>query len=280
MTHKPQVGIMQGRLSNQIGDSIQSFPGVYWKEEFDQASNLGFNTIEWIFDSHKNPLFHSDAISEIISIKKKYGVEINSVCADYFMEHKLFNESENEISKNLKTFENLVTNCAKLGISIIEIPLVDSSSLKTNNGKIQFKNNLEKIFPLIEHLDIDIVLETDLPPNDFRDFLLEINHPQVFANFDSGNSASLGYLPNEELKILKKWIKNIHIKDRKYSGLTVPLGTGDTDFELVFATLREINYCDDLIIQGARIPEKTYSPKDTCLTYLRFVDEYLNKYYK
>ena len=68
MTHKPQVGIMQGRLSNQIGDSIQSFPGVYWKEEFDQASNLGFNTIEWIFDSHKNPLFHSDAISEIISI--------------------------------------------------------------------------------------------------------------------------------------------------------------------------------------------------------------------
>ena len=99
MTHKPQVGIMQGRLSNQIGDSIQSFPGVYWKEEFDQASNLGFNTIEWIFDSHKNPLFHSDAISEIISIKKKYGVEINSVCADYFMEHKLFNESENEISK-------------------------------------------------------------------------------------------------------------------------------------------------------------------------------------
>ena len=74
MTHKPQVGIMQGRLSNQIGDSIQSFPGVYWKEEFDQASNLGFNTIEWIFDSHKNPLFHSDAISEIISIKKKCGV--------------------------------------------------------------------------------------------------------------------------------------------------------------------------------------------------------------
>jgi sugar phosphate isomerase/epimerase len=90
----------------------------------------------------------------------------------------------------------------------------------------------------------------------------------------------LGYLPNEELKILKKWIKNIHIKDRKYSGLTVPLGTGDTDFELVFSTLREIDYYNDLIIQGARIPGKTYLPKDTCLTYLRFVDEYLNKYYK
>ena len=76
------------------------------------------------------------------------------------MEHKLFNESENEISKNLKTFENLVTNCAKLGISIIEIPLVDSSSLKTNNGKIQFTSivnskvegdmeiNNETIFPI------------------------------------------------------------------------------------------------------------------------------------
>ena len=70
------------------------------------------------------------------------------------MEHKLFNESENEISKNLKTFENLVTNCAKLGISIIEIPLVDSSSLKTNNGKIQFKNNLEKM-DFFKHVNIN-----------------------------------------------------------------------------------------------------------------------------
>ena len=41
----------------------------------------------------------------------------------------------------------------------------------------------------------------------------------------------------------------------------------------------KIDYFGDLIIQGSRIPETTSSSHETCLTYLRFVDGYLNKYY-
>ena len=36
---KPKIGIMQGRLSNQIGESIQYFPELTWKEEFKKVSN-------------------------------------------------------------------------------------------------------------------------------------------------------------------------------------------------------------------------------------------------
>ena len=56
--------------------------------------------------------------------------------------------------------------------------------------------------------------------------------------------------------------------------------TGDVDFDSVFTTLKEIDYHGDLIIQGSRIPEKTNSSGETSLTYLRFVDGYLNKYYR
>ena len=276
----PKIGIMQGRLSDQIGNSIQYFPESSWKEEFKKAAELGFNTIEWIFDSTNNPLCNSNGRSEISKIQKKYGIKINSICADYFMEEKLFNDSKTNMTKNIEILNDLIESSAKLEIPLIEIPLVDSSSLKTTEEKNQLKNNIEKVLPNAEQNNIDLALETDLNPNDFNDYLTQINHPRIFANFDSGNSTSLGYNSKQELRILQKWIRNVHIKDRKYSGITVPFGTGDTDFDLVFSTLQEIDYHNDLIIQGSRIPEKTNSSYETCLTYLRFVDRYVNKYYR
>ena len=270
---------MQGRLSPQINGIIQSFPINSWKYEFEQASQLGFETMEWVFDLNDNPIMHNQNIDEILFLSEKYDVQINSVCADYFMEKRLFSESENVISQNIKMLEKLITQSEKLGISLIEIPLVDISSLKTEQNKLDFKKNIEKILPLLDTTDISILLETDLSPLDFKNYLLQFDTSKIFANYDSGNSASLGYVPDEELTILKKWIKNVHVKDRKLGGETVPFGTGNTNFDSFFSSLHEINYSDDLILQGSRCLENTLSPSETCQKYLDFVNEYLNKYY-
>ena len=136
---KPKIGIMQGRLSNQIGESIQYFPELTWKEEFKKAYELGFNSIEWIFDKNKNPLSSQEGISEILNVQKESGIKINSICADYFMEKKLFNESETNLLQNIKILKNLIEISTQLEISMIEIPLVDSSSLKTVEEKQQLK---------------------------------------------------------------------------------------------------------------------------------------------
>lgn len=271
---------MQGRLSKPNDDKIQSFPVNSWKQEFEKASKCGFEVIEWVFDHSNNPLLISENISEIISLSKKHNIKINSVCADYFMGKKLFRESQNTISENIETLKKLISQSEKLDLSIIEIPLVDSSSLKTNEDKFEFKANLEKIIPLLEETGITIVLETDLPPLIFRDLLLEFDHPNILANYDSGNSTSLGYNSKEELSIMKKWVKNVHVKDRKIRGETVSLGTGDTDFDLFFSSLAEIKYLDDLIIQGARNLGGKYSSEQTCCTYQKFVCEYVNKHYQ
>jgi hexulose-6-phosphate isomerase len=195
------------------------------------------------------------------------------------MQRKLFNESTFNLEKNIKVLKELIIQSHKLGFSIIEIPLVDSSSLKTPSDKIEFKNNLDKIIPVAEKNDVIIVLETDLAPVDFKNLLLEFNHPNVMANYDSGNSASLGYNPKEELITLKKWIKNVHVKDRKFHGETVSLGSGDANFDLFFLTLSKIHYSGDLIIQGARLPDTKFSAKATCKIYQKFVKEYVDKYY-
>jgi hexulose-6-phosphate isomerase len=277
---KPRIGIMQGRLSKMYENKIQAFPKLTWKEEFSIASNNGFEIIEWIFDEiQPNPLLNNEGIIEIKKLMEKNNISINAICADYFMTKKLFNESEFEIRKNIEILKKIITQANKLEISMIEIPLVDSSSLKNDKNKHEIINNIEKIISIVEENNMTIVLETDLNPQNFEEFLKKIGHEHVMANYDSGNSASLGYNVKEELTILKKWIKNVHVKDRNIHGGTVQLGTGDTKFEEFFSTLSKINYSGDLIIQGARDLETKIEPKQTCQLYQKFVKQYVDKYY-
>jgi len=272
---------MQGRLSKSINNKIQSFPIYSWTEEFKKASDCGFEIMEWVFDEYeKNPIIYSEEISKIESLCNNNNITINSICADYFMKKKLFSESQENLEKNIMIMNNLILQSQKLGISYIELPFVDSSSLKTEQNKNELKKSLEKILPLTEKHGVSLVLETDLPPIEFKSLLLDLNHPNILANYDSGNSTSLGYNMKEELIILKKWIANVHVKDREYQGGTVPLGTGDTDFDLFFSSLPKIHYSGDLIIQGARISDDAISLETTCTNYREFVKRYVDKYYK
>jgi hexulose-6-phosphate isomerase len=74
----------------------------------------------------------------------------------------------------------------------------------------------------------------------------------VKVNYDSGNSASLGYRPDEEFAAYGSRIGSVHIKDRQRGGGTVPLGSGDADLPAVFAGLKALGYRGDLILQVAR----------------------------
>ena len=106
---KNKIGIMSGRLSPPIENNIQQFPSKSWKNEFEKANEIGFDLIEWIFDlSKNNPIMNSEKLIEIKTLSKKYNVCINSICADYFMEKKIFSVSKNELEKNLDVLKNLI----------------------------------------------------------------------------------------------------------------------------------------------------------------------------
>ena len=207
-------------------------------------------------------------------------IKIDSVCADYFMEKRLFNVSTFELSSNLDKLKQLIRNCNKLEIKILEIPLVDSSSIQNDAFRREFISNLNSIIPYAEDNQVYLTLETDLPPELFCNLLEEFNHPNVMANYDIGNSVSLGYDPSVELTTISRWIKNIHVKDRLYNSGTVPLGSGNVDFELFFTLLSKINFSNSLIIQGARedLVKHQISPEETCSKYLKFVKQYMSKY--
>ena len=272
-----EIGIMQGRLSKQKSMKIQEFPTDTWENEFEKAKNIGFDTIEWIFDSKDNPVLDNKKLDYILKKSTEHNISINSIIADFFMDNLLsINDSKSD--ENLEILKKLIVNANKLNIKIIEIPFVDSSSLKSKEEINILEKRIKEIIPILEKNHTVIGLETDLNPREFAKLLERINHPNIKANYDSGNSASLGYDVYEEFELLGKWINNIHIKDRLQKGSTVPLGKGDVDFDVLFKLIKKHGYNGDLIIQGAR--DKDEIPENTCRKYITFVKHYVDKYLK
>ena len=273
-----KIGVMQGRLSKSIDNQIQAFPTTEWKEEFSKAEKIGFDLIEWIFDSLDNPIITDEGVLELKKCIDGNKIKIHSVCADYFMKNLLFNLPKNELKKNFKVLIQLIHQCSKLGIEIIELPFVDSSSLLLKNSVNGIFNNLQPIIQLLEKNKIILTLETDLPPDQFYELLGKFNSSHIKANYDIGNSISNGFDPESEISILKDYIFNVHVKDRIFHGNTVTLGDGDVDFDLFFSSLAKINYKKDLIIQGARedLDGEQIEPEKTCAKYLIFVKKYLS----
>jgi hexulose-6-phosphate isomerase len=265
---------MQGRLSPSVGGKIQAFPSETWKEEFEYAKECGFDLIDWVIealDLDKNPLLTDRGLAEIERLGNKTGVRVGAVCADYFMEYPLLRCSEEQRKERLEKVLLFARRLSIAGIPYMELPFVDNSAIQTYDELKQLTKMFSPILDKIKSLDVTISFETSLPPEKLRGFLVELNHPSARANYDMGNSASLGYNPEEELLAYGQDIVTIHVKDRVLGGGTVPLGTGDTDFDTCFEMLTKIGYQGPYILQAARGSEEiswNKKNRDFLLNYL------------
>jgi L-ribulose-5-phosphate 3-epimerase len=249
------IGIMQGRLSPPEGDAIQAFPRESWEQEFERAAAAGLAAIEWIYDTwgeEVNPIGSDPGLERIQELSREAGVEVRSVCADWFMDRRLVQAEEEEREQRIDRVEWLLDRSGRLGIGRVVLPFVDDSRLADGDERAAAVRVLERALPAAEAAGVEIHLETDLDPDDFSALLDGLPHELVKVNYDSGNSASLGYSAAEELEAYGERIGSVHIKDRVRGGGSVPLGEGDADLDAVFAGLRKLSYAGDLILQVAR----------------------------
>ena len=258
-----ELGIMQGRLLPQFKSQYQAHPVGNWQKEFKLAKSHNLKYIEFIVDSYlyeKNPIFDIKGIDQIKEVITKTDVHVNSICADIFMQWPLKNMIKKEINLYGSILEQLICNLSKLGGKDIVIPFVDKSSLKTKNDKLKIAAFLGDFNDLCSKMDINLSLETDLLPIDFLNFLSIIKNSKVTVNYDSGNSASLGYQFEEEIKLYGEKISNIHIKDRKFRAGPIPLGEGDAELKIVKDYIYSSNYNGIVIFQAFRDknPIKTF----------------------
>ncbi len=99
---------------------------------------------------------------------------------------------------------------------------------------------------------MELHLETALGPDRFASLLARLPHSFLKVNYDSGNSASLGFDPAEEIAAYGERIGSVHIKDRIRGGGTVPLGSGNANIASLLSHLFRIGYKGDFVMQIAR----------------------------
>jgi hexulose-6-phosphate isomerase len=149
----------------------------------------------------------------------------------------------------------LILNSQIIGITDIIIPLVDQSSLVNSESRDRFINALSPFLTDLDAQNINLNLETDLGPNEFKQLLAQIDSNRVTVNYDTGNSAGLGYNPAQEFAAYGYQITDIHIKDRVYGGSSVCLGQGNADFAKIFKCVQDCGYNGPFIMQAFRDDE-------------------------
>lgn len=259
---KNNIGFMQGRLSEIINGKIQCFPWKYWKEEFALASELGILKMEWTLDQeglYENPIMTSSGREDIRELCNLYSIEIPSLTGDCFMQNPFWKSIGAQKEKLQNDFINILHGCSKANISIVLIPLVDNGSIENDLQENNLLTFLSSQTELLKKLSIRVCFESDFPPKKLKDFIDRYDDDLFGINYDTGNSASMGFDPSEEFLQYGDRVINVHIKDRPLGGTTVPLGEGDTNFPLIFRMLKEHDYHGNLILQTARAKDNDHS---------------------
>jgi L-ribulose-5-phosphate 3-epimerase len=273
------IGVMQGRLSPPLNRKIQSFPKTSWRDEFMKVQTLGLGHIEWIFEEdewEKNPLSSDIGIKEIQAITRESGVPIISVCADFFLDVPYLRATSNDKKELCERLEWLVVQAKKIEAKYIDLPFVDASTIDGRSEYRGVKEFVSTALKRAEKIGVVLALETALPPKEFQELLRMLRHPNAMANYDTGNSAALGYDVDEEWFCYGQWVRTVHVKDRKLQGGTVPLGTGNTDFKRVFTHLLKSEFEGPLVLQPAREGDEMETAKKNKDFVSRFITDNAN----
>ena len=273
------IGIMQGRLLPRFEGRFQAFPADGWKREFFLAREAGLQCIEWIYETYHesaNPLGSDAGIKEIRDLTAETGVQVRSICADYYMQDPLLDGDGVPRLPVVEHLEWLIGRAAGLGVRYVVLPFVDASALRSARAAEELLHVVSRVAPAARAKGIELHLETDLPAAQLAMLLERAAEPRLRVNYDIGNSAALGHAPASELPLLRKWLGSVHVKDRVRGGGTVPLGTGAADFDTCFRLIPSHGFAGPYILQAAR--EDGVSEAQLAARNRRFVEERLPRH--
>jgi hexulose-6-phosphate isomerase len=246
---------MQGRLLPKVDGRYQAHPKGNWPDEFPIARSFGLELIEFILDfegAEENPLLVPGGVERIRAVSRASGIAVRSICADYFMEAPLHGRNTDGARESRTVLKRVIGTARDLGVTDIVIPCVDHSSLQDRAARNRLIEALRPALSDAEAAGVNLALESDLCPEDFLYILDRLPSPRLTVNYDIGNSAALGYDPEQEFAAYGNRISDVHIKDRTRSGGPVPLGEGDANIPKVFQLMDDYAFDGPVILQAFR----------------------------
>ena len=223
-------------------------------------------SIKSVFNK-KNPIWSNEGIKKYVKEAKKNKLKIYSFCDDYYIKNNLSKK------KTLNYALNIIKRLKLLKIKKYIIPLYGKSFLNKKN-KLNAIKNISHIGKICSKYKIELLIESNMSPQNFFEIKNKIFHKNCFFLFDTGNRVILKRSFQKDINSFGKEIKHIHLKDKNKFKKNVIIGRGLVNFDLLFSNLKKINYKGSFSIESQRGYD---IPKQASKNYL-FFKKLVNKY--
>jgi sugar phosphate isomerase/epimerase len=159
--------------------------------------------------------------------------------------------------RNLKNFWESAALAAGFGLKLVTFHAGFLPHEKSDAAFAKMLSRLESVAEIFAARKIMLGLETGQETaGSLAKFLTALRYENVCVNFDPANMILYDKGdPVEALRILSPWLRQVHIKDATRTkipgtwGSEVPVGTGEVDWPEFFATLRELNFTGNLVLE-------------------------------
>ncbi len=242
---KNLIGIVQGRLSLSPKNRLQFFP-KNWQEEFILAKKFNYDFIEFFSErkfNKNNPIWNKKKIKEYLELSKINNLKILNFCDDYIISHSINKKkTQNYILK-------LLNNLNKIKIKNLILPMYGKSNLTDLN----YNKYVKVIKKIIKKSNkINILIESNISPNEFKIFKNNVNSKKLLFLFDTGNRINLKRNMYEDFLSMYNFIEHIHIKDKNNRKQNVKLTTGLVNFSKFFKILKQMKYKKNFTFETTR----------------------------
>jgi sugar phosphate isomerase/epimerase len=248
-----------------LGYSSNAFKKHSIFEAVEQIGRLGFGGIEILC---KPPHVYSPAFGEEAWPRLKRSIEDKRLKVINLNCRTLFEGGDGHPASGAGSRDGALADrightleCLRLasylGCRNISIPTGTPPKDLSRGGFAKlFHQRLEKVIPLAEELEVEVLLEPepglsgDLYGH-FQEFMDEVGSSVVGVNFDIGHFYCLGEDPSFSFEQLFHWIGHVHLDDiapcRTHNHL-IP-GRGAIDFLDVFKTMARLGYDRDICLE-------------------------------
>ena len=265
-------GIVQGRLIQSPPGELQWFPGGQWPEEFQLAQKNGINFIELLVErelNNDNPIWSETGRKSIKKAASNAKRKLYTTCTDYIINHGILGQESDSVKQHVFSYLDAT---ASMNCKAAIFPLLEASNIDVMNMQ-EFVPSIRSFAAFAADRGLMIYLETLLNAKDLNKFLDQIDEPNVFCVFDTGNRVLESSDLASEIILLDRKIKHVHIKDKNSEGENVLLGTGMVDFFSIFQALSKIDYSGSYVFETTR----GANPISTVKYHMEFCNFFFNE---
>lgn len=267
-----------------LGYSSNAFKKHSIFEAVEKIGRLGFRGIEIMC---KRPHVHASDFGEAEWPRLKSCIEarnlkvINLNCSTLFAVGNCPPKAqdglpEEDLEDRIAHTKQSLRLASYLGCRNISIPTgTPPQNLKRGEFKALFHQRLERVLPLAEELDLDVLVEPEpglLGDNlgHFKAFLEEVGSPALGVNFDIGHFYCLGEDPAAAFERMFPWVGHVHLDDIARSRIHNHLipGRGVIDFLEIFKAMARLGYDRDICLELYTYLDTPVEAGKEALTYI------------